>query len=217
MRVIRADGSSKRAFSLEKFVGGEAFLVYKIGGEYLDASRGFPCTNWVEGVDAQIDSKQLNEYRVTDEDIDYTSASSGSPNAWHDADGNPMNSPNATILGVQDGTIVLTGQPYTFRGYADSYDKQIATIEFSMDRGQTWTAYSVDGEDVNKVLWWSFTYTPQVEGAYCLTVRATTVDGAVSYETHTVMINAKDVMPDVDETTVVTNAAYATPKSNGSE
>lgn len=214
VRALRADGSSQRAFPLEKLESNEALLVYKIDGEYLDATRGFPCTNWVEGVDAQINSKQVNVYRVTDEDIDYSDASDGNPNGWHNADGVPMNKPNATILGVQDGLIIQNGQPYTFHGYADAFDEKIATLEFSMDRGKTWTAYEVGDMDENKVLWWSFTYTPQAEGAYCLTVRATTETGIESYETHTVMFNAKDVMPSVEETTVVENAAIVAPKNN---
>ncbi len=212
VRALRADGSSKRAFSKEKLDSGEALLVYKIGGEYLDATRGYPCTNWVEGVDAQINSKQIDTYVVTDEDIDYSDASDGSPNGWHNADGVPMNKPNATILGVQDGLIIQNGQPYTFHGYADAFDEKIATLEFSMDRGKTWTTYEIGDMDENRVLWWNFTYTPQAEGAYCLTVRATTESGIQSYETHTVMFNAKDIMPSVEETTVVENAAIVAPK-----
>ena len=65
VRVLRADGSSKRAFPKDKLDDNEALLVYKIGGEYLDATRGYPCTNWVEGVDAQINSKQVASYKVT--------------------------------------------------------------------------------------------------------------------------------------------------------
>lgn len=81
VRVLRADGSSKRAFPKDKLDDNEALLVYKIGGEYLDATRGYPCTNWVEGVDAQINSKQVASYKVTNEDIDYTDKWAGNPNA----------------------------------------------------------------------------------------------------------------------------------------
>ena len=139
VRVMRADGSSKRAFPKDKLDDNEALLVYKIGGEYLDATRGYPCTNWVEGVDAQINSKQVASYNVTNEDIDYTDKWAGNPNAWQNEAGDMMNKPNATILGVPDGLIVQTGQPYTFNGYVDGYDQQIASVEFSMDQGETWT------------------------------------------------------------------------------
>ena len=82
VKALRADGSSKRAFPVDKVDSDEALLVYKIGGEYLDATRGYPCTNWVEGVDAQINSKQIDTYHVTDEDIDYTDKWAGNPNGW---------------------------------------------------------------------------------------------------------------------------------------
>lgn len=207
VRVMRADGSSKRAFPKDKLDDNEALLVYKIGGEYLDATRGYPCTNWVEGVDAQINSKQVASYNVTNEDIDYTDKWAGNPNAWQNEAGDMMNKPNATILGVPDGLIVQNGQPYTFNGYVDGYDQQIASVEFSMDQGETWTKFDLDETDVNKMVWWNFTWTPEKEGAYCLTVRATTADGLTSYETQTVMINAKDVMPTPEQTTVLETAS----------
>ena len=190
----------------------EALLVYKIGGEYLDATRGYPCTNWVEGVDAQINSKQIDTYHVTDEDIDYTDKWAGNPNGWQNEDDVPMNKPNATILGVPDGLLVQNGQPYEFTGYVDGYDEKIASVEFSLDRGETWTKYDIGDMDRNKMVWWSFTYKPELEGAYCLTVRATTESGMTSFETQTVMFNAKDKMPNPEDTTVLESASLIPPK-----
>ena len=186
--------------------------MYKIGGEYLDATRGYPCTNWVEGVDAQINSKQIDTYHVTDEDIDYTDKWAGNPNGWQNEDDVPMNKPNATILGVPDGLLVQNGQPYEFTGYVDGYDEKIASVEFSLDRGETWTKYDIGDMDRNKMVWWSFTYKPELEGAYCLTVRATTESGMTSFETQTVMFNAKDKMPNPEDTTVLESASLIPPK-----
>lgn len=212
VRALRADGSSKRAFPVNKVDSNEALLVYKIGGEYLDATRGYPCTNWVEGVDAQINSKQVGTYRVTNEDIDYTDKWAGNPNAWQNEAGDMMNKPNATILGVPDGLLVQNGQPYTFNGYVDAYDEKVTSVEFSMDNGETWTKYDIADMDRNKMVWWKYTYTPQIEGAYCLTVRATTESGLTSYETQTVMFNAKDKMPNPEDTTVLTSTSLVPPK-----
>lgn len=213
VRALRADESSKRAFPKNKVDTNEALLVYKIGGEYLDATRGYPCTNWVEGVDAQINSKQIDTYRVTNEDIDYTDKWAGNPNGWQNEDNVAMNKPNATILGVPDGLLVQNGQPYTFNGYVDGYDENIAYMEFSLDRGKTWTKFDIDSMDRNKMLWWSFSYTPQIEGAYCLTVRAATESGQTSFETQTVLFNAKDKMPSPEETTVLTSTSLVAPKA----
>ncbi|WP_270295217.1 hypothetical protein [Eggerthella sinensis] len=113
-----------------------------------------------------------------------------------------MNRPNATILDVPEGLVIETGKPYTFHGYADAYNEEIDYLEFSFDNGETWTKYEVDGSDVNKVVWWNLTWTPPEHGAYTITVRAATVEGSVSYQTHTVMVNAKDEMPAVEDTVV---------------
>ncbi|MEG0015392.1 MAG: molybdopterin-dependent oxidoreductase [Gordonibacter sp.] len=214
VKALRADGSSKRAFAKNKLDAGEALLVYKIGGEYLDATRGYPCTNWVEGVDAQINSKQVDTYNVTNEDIDYTDKWAGTPNGWQNEAKVPMNKPNATIFGVPDGLIVQNGQPYTFKGFVDAYDEKIASVEFSMDRGETWTKYDIADMDRNKMLWWTYTYKPELEGAYCLTIRATTESGMTSFETQTVMFNAKDKMPNAEETTVLQTAGLVPVKAD---
>ena len=118
-------------------------------------------------MDAQINSKQIDTYHVTDEDIDYTDKWAGNPNGWQNEDDVPMNKPNATILGVPDGLLVQNGQPYEFTGYVDGYDEKIASVEFSLDRGETWTKYDIGDMDRNKMVWWSFTYKPELEGAYC--------------------------------------------------
>ena len=94
----------------------------------------------------------------------------------------------------------------------DGYDEKIASVEFSLDRGETWTKYDIGDMDRNKMVWWSFTYKPELEGAYCLTVRATTESGMTSFETQTVMFNAKDKMPNPEDTTVLESASLIPPK-----
>ena len=111
-----------------------------------------------------------------------------------------------------DGLLVQNGQPYEFTGYVDGYDEKIASVEFSLDRGETWTKYDIGDMDRNKMVWWSFTYKPELEGAYCLTVRATTESGMTSFETQTVMFNAKDKMPNPEDTTVLESASLIPPK-----
>ena len=192
IRCVRADGSSKNGVMVSKLP--EEYLVYKMDGQYLDASRGFPCTNWVEGYDAQVFSKQPSGYIVSTDDM-----SKGRDCGQKNKDGEHINRPNATICGTPEGVIIETGKPYTFQGYADAFDHHVSTIEFSMDHGNTWTAYEVGEYDVNKWLWWTFEWTPEENGAYCLMVRATTQEGEVSFSTHEVMVNAKSVLPSADE------------------
>ncbi len=218
VRVMRADGSSKRAMPLEKVDGGEAFLVYEINGERLTAANGFPCTNWCEGVDPEVNSKQMNEYKVVTDAPDFNDHvyefehHDGNPNGWIDAEGNWTNKPNATILDVPEGLIIQNGEPYTFHGYVDAYDEKIVSVEFSMDFGATWTKYELGDTDVNKLIWFDYTWTPEAESAYCLQIRATTETGLVSPYIQTVMVNAKDTVPETDQTTVIETASLVSPK-----
>lgn len=209
VRAMRADGSSKRSFSLDKLNANEALLVYKINGEPLGAKQGYPCTNWVEGVDAQVFSKQVNAYNVADDcppdfsDWKYCAENyDGSPNGWFDENGVIVNRPNATILDVPEGLIIETGKPFDFHGYVDAYNEEISEMEFSFDGGETWKTFEVKGTDPNKVVWWNLQWTPPEQGAYRLTVRAATAEGSESKQTHTVLVNAKDVMPSAEETVV---------------
>jgi len=182
----RVDEGSFRCAAKDRW--DRVFLVYKIGGEYLDGGRGFPVMNWYEGVDAQSNVKQIVGYHVTDEDIDYDSRI---PCGWIDQNGDYQNKPNATILGVPDGMIIKTGEPFTFEGYADAFDEKIVSIEFSMDLGKTWTKYELGDTDVLKWVYWYWTFTPETDGSYVLTVRATSESGLVNKIHHRVMVTAK--------------------------
>ena len=203
VHVVRADESSHRAFPMSKL--DESYLVYKIGGEYLGWNTGFPCMNWTEGVDAQIDSKQINHYEVTDADLDYganipcgwivgaTSMSNGG-----DASGTSdvvfTNKPNTAILHLPEGLCIKTGEAYTFEGVCDAYDEAITAIEISLDNGKTWVTYDLGMTDPNKWTYWYFTWTPEHEGAYTISARAVTETGRTQTEWQTIMFNAKDVL-----------------------
>ena len=106
-------------------------------------------------------------------------------------------------MGTPEGLIIAPGEEYEFEGYAYAMDEQVTSVEFSMDGGETWTSFDVGDVDPAKWLWWSFTFTPEKEGAYVLSVRGTDVDGEVSYRNHEVLVNAKDEMPSEDEITEI--------------
>lgn len=77
-------------------------------------------------------------------------------------------------------TMGKVGEPLTFSGYADDFDKTIAAIEFSLDEGATWTRYPTPDATSDKLLTWSFAYTPEEPGLYRLRVRAVNEDGTCS-------------------------------------
>ena len=81
-----------------------------------------------------------------------------------------------------------------------------------MDFGKTWTTFDTSDTDVNKLVWFDFTWTPDAESAYCLQLRATTESGLVSPQIQTVMVNAKDVMPTAEDTVVLEKTALVDPK-----
>lgn len=187
----RADGGDPdRSWSLEHLP--EAYLVYEIGGERIDPTHGAPCCNWVEAVDAQSCTKTPDTYVVRSEEdaFDYNGGA-GTPNGWFGEDGEYTNNPNATILGVPEGLIVQTGETFQFHGYADAYNEKIAAVEFSMDGGNTWTTYEIGDTDVNRLLTWTYDFTPETDGSYLLMVRAVTETGRISPSCHKVMITAR--------------------------
>ena len=85
------------------------------------------------------------------------------------------------------------GEPYTFKGYAASWDQSTTALEFSMDGGNTWAHCDTPDSTVNNWVSWQFTWTPPegVDSAYVLMVRAVTEDGATTPEPVEVMVNAK--------------------------
>lgn len=187
----RADGGDpERSWSLDHL--NNAYLVYEIGGERIDPTHGAPCCNWVEGVDAQSCTKTPDTYVVRSEadNFDYNGGA-GTPNGWFDENGEYTNNPNATILGVPEGLIVQTGEPFQFHGYVDAYNEHIVSMEFSMDGGATWTKYDIGDTDVNKLITWTFDFTPESDGSYLLMVRATTETGRISPCYHKAMITAR--------------------------
>lgn len=82
------------------------------------------------------------------------------------------------------------GSPITFEGYATDYDKKIVAMEFSMDDGATWTRYETKGATSDRLVHWTFSYTPEEAGVYTLLVRSVNEDGARSPEPDAVTIEA---------------------------
>lgn len=60
-----------------------------------------------------------------------------------------------------------------------------------MDGGVTWTRF--DTPNVTRDNWviWNFTYTPEADSAYVLSIRSVTTEGRVTEEPIEVLFNAK--------------------------
>ena len=79
----------------------------------------------------------------------------------------------------EDSTFAV-GDQIEFEGYADDFNKTIAAIEYSMDGGETWTAFETKNTTADKWVYWHFAYVTEAPGTYKLDVRARTEDGTVS-------------------------------------
>ena len=99
--------------------------------------------------------------------------------------------PTQSIFFTQEGQIIDAYEPYTFEGYTFGRDQEIVAVEFSLDRGKTWTRFDVDGGEIGRWTYWHYTFTPEQEGAYVLYVRGVAANGAVSEEPAKMLVNAK--------------------------
>jgi DMSO/TMAO reductase YedYZ molybdopterin-dependent catalytic subunit len=181
----------------------EAYLVYQIDGESLPWAQGYPVQLMVPGSAAPASVKEVSDITVlTPEEAELVHEWNGwpretegtdyyTPGNWPFTDYNGyQNKPNVALFHFSEGQIIETGQPYEFTGYAYAYDKRIVAMEFSMDGGVTWTRYETpDTTNANWVIW-HFTYTPEADSAYVLSIRSVAEDGSVTEEPIEVMFNA---------------------------
>ena len=176
-----ADGNAN-SMLISNLEGKDALLVYEINGEPLEWDQG--------GTGAPICCKELSDIIAVDEN----DPSVWEYDGWTTEDGTGYyNKPNVGIWGTPEGLCVQAGEPYTFKGYAASWDQPTVALEFSMDGGNTWTRYDTPDSTVNNWVSWQFTWTPPegVDSAYVLMVRAVTEDGATTPGPVEVMVNAK--------------------------
>ena len=93
------------------------------------------------------------------------------PDAEYRAKVNILNTVNDTFK---------VGDMISFEGYADDCGNQVTAVEFSLDGGETWTAFDTTSSDTESWVYWHFDYITQQAGTFKLDVRAVTDDGTVS-------------------------------------
>ena len=171
--VISDDGYAQ-PMPLSYMLERDALLVYQINGEDIPAAQGNPVQLWMPSSVAKYFTRRVMEVRFTSE--------AEEPALLTDSakEGEYVNRPNIGIVNYANGETFAVGQPITFEGYADDYDKAIARVEFSLDGGKTWTAYETKDATSDKWVYWYFTYTPEETGTFELSVRSVTTDGAAS-------------------------------------
>lgn len=148
-------------YALEK----KAMIVYGINGEDVPSGTQF----WVPETVARYFTRDVVSIELTaEEEV---------PKVQGPADEYRA---KVNVLNTSEGCTFQAGQEIVFEGYADDCGSSIVAVEFSMDGGETWTAYETEGATADKWVFWNFCYTPEEAGVYQLTARARTADGVVS-------------------------------------
>lgn len=156
------------SLSLEKAIEKNAMLVYKVGGEGLKPENGGPVQLWMPGAAANYFTRQVTDIEFLTDDQTPAAVPDNAQRA------------KVSIINKFADDVFEAGNQITFEGYADDFDVAISAIEFSMDGGNTWTSYETKDANINKWVYWYFTYDAAVEGTFRLDVRSRTADGKVS-------------------------------------
>lgn len=162
-------------------------LAYAMNGTPLPPQHGFPLRLVAPGWYGMAHVKWLTDITFTDRPFEgFQQATAYRYRQTTEDPGDPVTriAPRALLIPpgfpdfmsrariVRPGTVVVQGRAWSGRA-------PIATVDVSVDGGQTWAPATL-GADEHRWAWrpWSFTW-EATPGRYWLTARATTIDGEV--------------------------------------
>jgi DMSO/TMAO reductase YedYZ molybdopterin-dependent catalytic subunit len=173
-----------RSLPLAKARRPEVLIVYKMNGEPLTASHGFPVRLVVPGWYGMASVKWLQRIIVSEfsydgyfQKIDYA--------FWKERDGSPVRVPiseielKAQIARPSIREIVPAKTNYLIHGAAWAGEREIVKVEISVDGGQSWQDATLLG-DAAPYSWvlWNFDWlTPEAAGHCVVMSRATDSSG----------------------------------------
>lgn len=169
-----ADGF-KQTFPLQWLLERGAILANRVGGEPLTQSYGGTNQLWIAGAAARLFVRDVVA-------VDFLELDDPQPPSFEADEMLFQNRPNASV-GLQEAqgsSSPRVGESLVFEGYAYDFDRAIVGVEFSLDRGFTWTRYDTLGTDADRWVWWEFSWEPKVPGAYELRVRSVNELGVAS-------------------------------------
>src|ERR1700675_3480492 len=175
---------------------GEVMIAYAMNGEQLPLVNGFPLRLVVPGWYATYWIKMLSDIEVLNEpDTNYwTKVAYTIPDTPHasiepgetDVKMIPINRmvPRSIVTHIAADSKVNAGAPMTWRGIAFGGDCGVASVDFSIDRGQSGRATNL-GEDEGKYGFrqWQTQLTLPAPGAYAILVRCTNSNGVAQPDT----------------------------------
>ena len=163
LKVKGSDGytmSMPLKYALEK----QAMVVYKVNGEDVPSGTQL----WVPGTVAKYFVRDVVDVELT--------AEAEVPAVEQRAD--ELRAEVAFMNYAE--TTFKAGTEIMFEGYADDCGSVVTSVEFSLDGGETWTAFATEGASAEKWVYWNFTMQAPEAGDYQLAVRARTENGNVS-------------------------------------
>jgi DMSO/TMAO reductase YedYZ molybdopterin-dependent catalytic subunit len=178
-----------RSFPKEKAMD-DVLLAFKMNGEPLTASHGFPLRAIVPGWYAVASIKWLQRIIVTDkpfngyyQTVDYAH--------WQRDEAGPALVPitemqvKAEIARPAINEVIPVGSNYLVRGAAWSASAEITKVELSTDDGQSWRLVRLKGEPV-KNAWrlWEYEWKTPETGKHTLVARASDSRGRVQPVQH---------------------------------
>jgi DMSO/TMAO reductase YedYZ molybdopterin-dependent catalytic subunit len=175
---------------------GEVMIAYAMNGEQLPLVNGFPLRLVVPGWYATYWVKMLSDIEVLDQpDTNYwTKVAYTIPDTPHASikpgDTNvkmvPINKmvPRSFVTNIPSGHKVQAAAPTTVRGIAFGGDSGVASVDYSIDRGQSWRQAQL-GKDEGKYGFrqWQTQLALPAPGAYTLLIRCTNSNGVAQPET----------------------------------
>jgi DMSO/TMAO reductase YedYZ molybdopterin-dependent catalytic subunit len=173
-----------RSLPIEKAKKDEVLLAYKMNGETLPASHGYPLRVVVGGWYGMASVKWLSRIIVTDkpfkgfwQTLDYT--------YFERRDGLPtlkpvtVMQPKAILSRPGLHEVIAAGKPFRFFGAAWAGERPVAKVDVSLDGGKTWHAAKLlaDPKPFQWVLW-EYVWEKPAKGAASIVARATDDAGA---------------------------------------
>jgi DMSO/TMAO reductase YedYZ molybdopterin-dependent catalytic subunit len=169
---------------------GEVMIAYAMNGEQLPLVNGFPLRLVVPGWYATYWVKMLNDIEVLDQpDTNYwTKVAYTIPDTPHanvkpgetDVKMIPINRmvPRSFVTNISSGQKLKAAAPATVRGIAFGGDCGVASVDYSVDRGQSWRSSEL-GRDEGKYGFrqWQTQLALPAPGEYTLMVRCTNSNG----------------------------------------
>lgn len=187
---ITADPSSPgpihydRSIPLEKVLKSDCLFAYKLNGDDLPASHGYPLRGVIGGWFGMASIKWLSRIIVIDkpyqgfwQTLDYSyfeRRDGGMPSLV------PVTAidPKAVIAKPSLSEVVPVGHAYRIHGAAWAGEQKVGQVDVSVDGGKNWERAKLQDQP-SSLAWafWEYSWTPSARGPAALVVRCTDEKG----------------------------------------